>query len=657
VAVIGYDASGRPVRDDQRPQQQGRVIGYDADGRAVRQSRSQPAYSEGDAFWSGAADTVTFGFGDELMGVFGGEDATMRSRQRQQALQTIHPGWYLGGQVAGGLAAGGGIGAAGRLGLRAVGAAGSAANLAQRVGFGGRVAAGAVVGGAGGAAYGAGSSYDGNRLNAAAQGVLPGAIGGGLGQAGGELIGAGARALGRFAGPEASATSMISGAQRRFGQVGQQLETDLANAPQGALVMDVIPGGPQIAQGASGRASRELPETDRILRARNQTMAQDTVDDLWSNLNGTPRGSASATVRQLSATREQQARPLYRRAEQQRINESAADRRLGEIVRRNPFLFRESAQDFQEILASEGIDAADRGSVRYWHALQRGADRAFERLRNTQGGLSGEQRRIYGRALSTYRAQLVRLTGGTRGDFAQAQAIWSGATRQAAAVRRGYEAATPSANDLELGDLADEMRRMTPGEREHMRMGALTRLADMIENNQSTSGRSNPVRAVLRSEGQRRVLQTLFGGEARLADVIRRIEQRQELFDNTVQAGIGLNSHTANRLAARESQLAQTNPFRGGSLWSRATGQAADQWDEEVSNQLLRELRLPASDALSQIQSAGGVRQWARGRGLLSAAQRQALDAERYRRRALGEALSNNLYFGAGGSMVAGGGE
>lgn len=613
-------------------------------------SQSTPGYGAADAFLSGAADTVTFGFGDELMGLVGGEEAMMRSRQRQQALETIHPGWYLGGQVAGGFAGGGGIGAAGRLGLRALGAAGTASRLAQQVGLGGRVAAAAAAGGAGGALYGAGSSYDGNRLNAAAQGVVPGALGGALGQVGGEAIGAGARALGRFAGPEASAASMISGAQRRFGQVGQRFEQDLANAPEGALVMDVIPGGPQLAQGASARASRELEETDRVLRARNQSMAQDTVNDLWSSLNGTPRGSAAASIRQLAESRQQQARPLYEAAFRNPVDPARARALLGETIRRNPRLFRAAEQDAQELMMAEHGTTFNQNDGRYWHYLQQGADQVFERLRSAQGGLSGNERRVFGRALDQYRTNLRRLLGP---EFRRAQAIWSGSTRQAAAVRRGYDAVSTSANDLDLGDIAEEMRRMTPGEREHMRLGALTRLADMIENSQSTSGRANPVRAVLRSEGQRRVLQTLFGGEANLNDVIRRIEQRQQLFDNTTQAGIGLNSHTANRLAARESQVAQTNPFRGGSIWNRLTGQAADQWDEAVSNQLLRELRMPASTAAQQIQTAGGVQQWARGRGLLSAAQRQALDAEAYRRRALAGALSGNLFLGAGGSQLA----
>jgi hypothetical protein len=381
-------------------------------------------------------------------------------------------------------------------------------------------------------------------------------------------------------------------------------------------------------------------------------MAQETVQDLWQSLTGGERGSAAASIRQLAATRSAQARPLYRAAEARRIDAQAAENRLGGIVRRNPFLFRQAEQDFQEILVSEGIDAADRGSVRYWHAMQQGADRAFERLRSTPGGLSSAQRRTYGRALETYRLQLRRLAAP---EFGQAQDIWSNSVRQGAAVRRGYEAATPQANDLDLGDLEDEMRRMTRGELEHMRLGAVTRLSDMIENAQGTAGRSNPVRAVLRSEGQRRVLQRLFGGSENLEMVVRRIEQRQQLFDNSVQSGIGVNSHTANRLAARESQVAQTNPLRGGGLWERLTSSAADQWDENVSNQLLRELRTPANEALGQIRAAGGVEQWSRGRGLLSAAQRQALERESFRRRALASAFTSNMFLGSGGAQLGGG--
>lgn len=618
-------------------------------GRGWRDSEDQ--FSSGDAFLSGAADTLTFGFSDELQGALGGgEEETRRIRQRQEALQAMHPGWYLGGQVAGGVVGGGGAGAVGRLGLRALGASAAAARLAQNVGVGGRIAGAALAGGVGGAVYGAGSSYDGNRWQAAGQGILPGAVGGALGQGAGEALGAVGRQAARMAGPEANAASMISNAQSRFGQVGQRLEQDLANAPEGALVMDVIPGGPQLVQGASARPSAELPLIDQALRARNQSMAQDTINDLWSSLNGTPRGSAAATIQQLAKSRAAQAKPLYEQAFRSPIDPKRADSLLGEIIRRNPRLFGAAARDAEELMLSETGRVFNKYDGRFWHYLQQGADQVYERLRKTQGGLSGNERRVFGRALDQYRVQLKRLLGP---EFRKAQDIWSSSTRQAAAVERGYEAVKVGANDLELGDIAAEMRRMTPGELEHMKLGALTRLADMIENAQSTTGRSNPVRSVLRSEGQRRVLQTLFGGEAKLSDVIARIEQRQQLFDNAVQSGVGVNSHTANRLAARESQVAQTNPFRGGGIWERITGKVADQWDEAVSNQLLREMRMPATDAAKQIADAGGIEQWAQRRGLLAAAQKLALEQERIRRRALGEALTGNLFWGAGGSQLA----
>jgi hypothetical protein len=609
-------------------------------------------YTESGAFLSGAADMFSFGFGDELSGVFGGQEAVRRSRERQQAYQAMHPGWYLGGQLAGGFVGGGVAGAGARLGLRALGATAGAARMAQNVGIGGRIAAGAATGGAGGALYGAGSGYDGDRLRSAGEGVIPGVLGGAGGQVAGEVLGAGVRALGRSAGPEANAATMIANAQRRFGQVGNNLERDLADAPQGSMLMDVIPGGPQLVQGASARPSGELPAMEAALRTRNQNMAQETVQDLWQSLTGGERGSAAASIRQLAATRRAQSEPLYARAFANPVNPRRAEDMLGEVIRRNPRLFQAAERDAQELMLSEHGTVFNRDDGRFWHYLQIGADQVYERLRNAQGGLSANERRVFGGALDQYRTGLRRLLGQ---DFRQAQAVWSNSVRQGAAVRRGYEAATPQANDLDLGDLEDEMRRMTRGELEHMRLGAVTRLSDMIENAQGTAGRSNPVRAVLRSEGQRRVLQRLFGGSENLEMVVRRIEQRQQLFDNSVQSGIGVNSHTANRLAARESQVAQTNPLRGGGLWERLTSSAADQWDENVSNQLLRELRTPANEALGQIRAAGGVEQWSRGRGLLAAAQRQALERESFRRRALASAFTSNMFLGSGGAQLSGG--
>lgn len=609
----------------------------------------------GDALLSGLADIVTFGRGDELQGIFGGAEAVQRSRARQAELQAMHPGWYLGGQLAGGVIGGGGIGAAGRLGLRGLGAAERAANITNRIGPIGRTAAAVGAGALGGGVYGYNSGTDGNRLESAASQILPGAIGGGVGNVLGEALGAGVRIAGRSMGPEAAAAGMIGNAQRRFGQVGDDFQRALADAPEGATVMDVIPGGPQLAAGASARPSAELPRIDAALRERNERMAQETIDDLWTSLSGGGRRSAGVTVRQLRQQRTTQAAPFYERAFARAIDPRRAENLLGETIRRNPRLFRAAEADAQELMLSEHGTVFNKDDPRFYHYLQQGADQVFERLRSAQGGLSGNERRVFGNALRAYRVGLNRLLGP---DFRRAQALWSNPTRQAAAVRRGYEAVTTNANDLDLEELADEMRVMTPGELEHMRLGALARLADMIENSQSTTGRSNPVRAVLRSEGQRRVLQRLFGGQAQLDNVIRRIEQRQQLYDNAIASGIGVNSHTANRLAARESQVAQTNPFRGGGLWERVEnavlGGAADQWDEAVSNQLLRELATPASEALRAVNTAGGVRQWARGRGLLAAAQRQAMEHADFRRRAMANALTGNLFWGIGGAEASG---
>lgn len=613
-----------------------------------------------DAIGLGIGDAVTFGWGDELVDRFGAEGEGDRLRARQEMARADQSGAFLGGQLAGSLIGGGGLGAAGRVGIRAAGLAPTAARLAARMGPVSRVAAGGLAGAAGGALYGAGDSADGMRLQGAAGGAaMGGAFGAGgqvLGEVGGRVLGA----LGRSISPEARAANVIGGMQHRFGQTAAGLERDLANAPRGAMLLDVIPGGTQIASGAAARPSAGREALREALDQRNVAGVEQTVDDIWQSLGGGARRSGASTLADLTNTQSTQAGPLYERALSQPIDMGRAETLLRPIVERNPRLFRLAEERAQALALSETGRRFRPDNARYWHYLKQGADEAYQSLRNPasgQGGLGPAEARNYARALHAYRLQLGRILGP---EYRQADAIWGGAARQQNALRLGFDAVSTRADDLALGEVQQAMRRMTPGEMETMRVGALSKLSDMLDNANTETGRANPVRAILRNAGQRRVLQTLFGGQNQLDDVIRRLEQRQQLFQNSVETGIGVNSHTADRLLAYQSQVARTNPTQGGikdALVRLLTGDAADQYDEAVSNQLLDTLRTPAPQALAEIRNAGGVAQWARGRGLLSRAMRERQRLSQQRAQALGGALTQGLYAPVvGGSAVDYGG-
>jgi hypothetical protein len=604
--------------------------------------------SRTNAVWRGAQDAFSFGFADEFAGLIGGNEERDRVRREQELARAYHPMSYMGGQLGGALAGGGGLGIAGRAGLRLIpGAAQAAGRFAQGIGPLGRIGLGAGAGAAGGALYGAGDSPDGMRGQGAAGGALWGAAFGAGGQALGEVGGRLAGALQRSMSPEARAANMIAGMQQRFGQTGDDLAAGLRDAPEGAMVMDVLPGGTQIAAGAGARPSAGREEMRKALDQRNAGASQQAVDDIWSSLGGGARQSGSATIDDMARQQRAQAAPLYEAALTRPMDMARAQALLQPIIDRNPRLFQLAQERAQAIALSETGRRFRPDDPRYWHYLKQGADEAFESLRNPvsgQGGLGPAERRAYARAMHAYRLQLGRILGP---EYRQADAIWGGLARQQNAIRTGFDAVDSRADDMAIGETLQAMRRMSAGELDAMRLGALAKMTDMLENANTMTGRADPVRALIRSAGQRRVLETLFGGQKQFADVMRRLEQRQQLFRNSVESGIGVNSHTADRLLAYQSQLGRTNPTQGG-LKDMAlrvlTGDAADQYDEAVSNVVLNTLRVPARQALGEINAAGGVQQWAQGRGLLSRALRERQRLAQQRPRALASALTTGIY-------------
>lgn len=167
----------------------------------------EPEYGKAGSAAMGAADTTTFGFGDELASTVAagiealpGRSGMSRSqilaqmRGNQQAAQEQNPGSYLAGQVAGGVAQG-----------VATGGAGFGANAA-RTGAGlGRVAAGSAVDGLiFGGLQGAGGGTD---LQSRAKGA---AIGGATG------LGLGAAAPFAVAGVQAAARPIVAPVMSRL---------------------------------------------------------------------------------------------------------------------------------------------------------------------------------------------------------------------------------------------------------------------------------------------------------------------------------------------------------------------------------------------------------------------------------------------------------
>lgn len=108
---------------------------------------------------------LTFGFGDEIIGMLGGPEARERSRQNLSVRRDLNPGASLMSEVAGGVA----------LPTFALGQGVRAGQTTRQL-----AATGATVGALEGAAFGAGESVEGERGSGAVTGGLIGAATGGV---------------------------------------------------------------------------------------------------------------------------------------------------------------------------------------------------------------------------------------------------------------------------------------------------------------------------------------------------------------------------------------------------------------------------------------------------------------------------------------------
>ncbi len=638
--------------------------------------------SEVESFLSGAGDAFSFGLGDELLGFARGgfdEEArhryTEESRNQQRLAMMDNPLWYGGGQLAGAAAgtfAGGGIvGGAARLGQFA-GTAARAANVAKNIGYGGRIAATAATGALGGAAYGAGSQrgdlFSDERLGGAAEGALWGAgLAGGL-RAVGEPVG---RALAPVFSSKARAARQMGKTLDRFGSTPARLAKDLADAPDNALAMDVIPGGTQIVMGAGTRPSMEKEVIREALDNRNNAMGDEAVDDLWESVLGKKHRIDAG--RRILSIKEAKSGINYNEVDAQvikptkqaqdfilhhykssgnfksAIDDTLAEMRIGDPL--NTGLRAVGEQQWDYHLMQQ---------PKFWRTVLtkvREDVSMAERAARVSGAGMGTVRNMK-RDYLDFRNEMGKFMGD---KWKGLQSQYKNLADEEDAIRFGYDA-MKLAGDIDLGDWINDFRRLSPEEQHWARQGALAHLEDIINKADSGSGRADVLRSIIGNKSKVNTLNHILGrvtvsgkGDRRmgLSKVLDRLEEQRTLFDNSVKSGIGVNSHTADKIAAMNAQQMATNPSAGGikdALLRAVSGETIDQFDESVSNEILKFMRKPAPEMRAEIAAAGGVEQWLRGKELLALAMRQ--QRPQFRQRELSNALLGGLYANVGGDAV-----
>lgn len=642
-----------------------------------------------ESFFSGAGDAISFGFGDELLGFARGgldEEArnryTEESRQQQDMARSANPWAYGAGQVGGSLVGGGGIGLGARAGLGAL----RLANLGKNVGLLGRVGIAGVGGAVGGGVYGAGAETGENRVSGALEGAMWGAPLGVANQGAGELLGHVGRAAMRSVNPDVRAANMIGKMQERFGQEPAQLATALNKAPKGAMVMDVVEGGPQIVMGAGGRISAEKKALRDSLDARNRGMVDDAITDLWKTF-GKGRGKdwdAYKNIVDLGEAKAKQAAPLYAKVEQTTIPKpDPAALKFVELHSRPGARYSPAMQRTVAALTNSPDTASPQamralmGTGLFWKRLMEETNDEWFKLKGAQrmtplGAPGGTE----WMELSQQRdelAKILRQKNMLGDDFAKAQDIWSGGSRAQEATRLGYNS-VKAEGDLNVGEVMRDLKRMTPGEREQAQFAAVAALADDLQKTPDLAGRADALRRIIGSESKRITLNHLFEGrtltksrsqngrktrisaKSDIARLMTRLEDQHRLFQNSVDSGIGVNSHTGDKLLAYKSQIEQTNPSGGSikdQLWKLVTGHAADQYDEAVSNRVLALMGRPVKEVKADIKRAGGLENWMKQANLLAKAQKEQQALATFRPRALIDAAAIGGLYGPIGTDTA----
>lgn len=653
-----------------------------------RLRRLQGARGEFGSFLSSAQDSLTLGFGDEIYGLTQGVGAALRggdfrtaqregeerARQRLRDAWRFHAGSALAGGLAGALPLGFGLGAMAR-------APAVAARMAS-MGPVRRIGSAALAGGVWGGAYGAGSS-DGALTNP--RGLMHRASSAGLGAALGAGTGAALQGLGMGVSHiwrntvrpamdpseravinmgEAMQRSGITSAQQFADEANQLARMDREYMPgSNPMVMDALgDAGSGMAMVAGARQSAGRVEMQTALEARNAGV-RDRVDNLLVRvLGGGKRQNVAKSLDELEEIQRTEAAPLFQEAHAQTLGQ--IPQRLRDFVAfndRSGAAFKGALEAARESMRRVmGPNATDEQMMRspvFWHRL-------LEHATAAQGAaIQAAKVNPVGAPLGSVIPEMTQdvqalnravrgLLGGEGSAFDRAMNIYAGSARLQRAWDTGYRAfATEAKGELNQAGFARQVARMSEGERQAMRSAAISGLRDAMKTADTGTGKADVLRALIGNEAKRDALRAIFGSDRAVVRVLRALDYERRLFRNYQNTNIGRGSPTADKLLG-QGQVFSPNEIGGLTGWLRRNlfGEARDQYDEQIANQVLRLLRTP----LTGENAPRDLMAYAQSQGLLSRALRNANWRRDFRAR-VGPMASRNAAIGAIGFAPDGG--
>lgn len=584
----------------------------------------------------GAADTATFGAGDEAaagLGTLidmlpGGKGASYSQnlaeiRGNQNQAQRDNPKSYLAGQVAGGVAQG------------LVAGPGVAANAPTLMG---RVAGGAVTGGGMGGLYGLGSGEGvGGRLyEGAKDALIGGAVGGALpvvAKGASSVYSSIADALSGNAAAKGAGTSpevlrMLGNVLDADGTRGPVGQANMARAGADAMLADAGPNAKAILDTAIQRGGPGGVAARDAIAARTGNASSAISDALNANL-GAPEGvtAARTAIREASAPARSVA---YKAAYEAPIDYSAEGARaIEDIVKtRVPksaideanALMRAEGNSSKQILAK----VADDGSVmfeklpdvRQLDYITRGLNEVADQA-DGAGKLGGQtaKGRAYGNLAQELRGYLKDLVP----EYGQALETAADPIRRSKAVELGSKLFSSATTR----DQVDEaVRGMTQAEKDAVAQGVRSRLDDAMANVARTvQDGDTPAREAIKairdlsSRANREKLEAVIG-KTKADALFSEVDRAASSFD--LKASIADNSKTFARqtTAAKVAQMTepgaigqalQGKPLKAGQRIAQAlTGQTPENItakQDAVYSQLADVLTRPGSQAQQIFQA------------------------------------------------------
>ena len=457
-----------------------------------------------------------FGFGDEaeafvssLISPKSYQDELQRVRGEMKEFEEAYPKTVLASQVAGGIAAGGGLARGALAGVK--GASAAARALTKSAALQG------ALGGAGGSDEGLA-----NRAVGAGTGTL---IGGALGRAGGMLAGKAAQVAKRGAMNEAAGVSAIREAMTAGKMTpemvrsrAQQLATD---APV-ARALDVL-GEPGVRIGRRLQAiGGEAGEDIGTAMTERTGAIPERLQQALTRTTGMAGENMLETVDAIATRRKALADPLYEAVKQQPPVVSDA---LEKLIASRPSL-RQAASQAQKLMEESGVElptmstaggATPLRTPEYLDYMKRAMDdMLYMGKRPGPGGLGPREQQ----SIAQTRRDFMDILDMSIPGYQEARAAWAGETAFINAIETGQDFASKK---VAPRDIAKALKTIPVNEQEFVQRGWLDAQRESI-----SEMRLRP--SEIKTPQYREKVQAIFGDKA--DDIISALDAEVQLTAN-----------------------------------------------------------------------------------------------------------------------------